>query len=425
MSAAKPLRVVLATVGSRGDVQPMLALAQALRARGHVPVVAAPVNFENWVRSLGFEFAPLGADMQAYLAMHPEILTGNPFKNGPQSLDFFKTHLPLQAPQLLAACRGADALLYAGLSVFFAPSVVEALGLPAMQVQFTTCLLPGDAYPPPVYPWHGLPVWLNRMLWWLHTRAGNWAMLPTLNAVRATMSLPPLTDAWQNVLYRYPLVIAADPHLMPPDARWQAHASYTNFLFFDGTHAQNAKLDAELDPDLDAWLAAGEPPVYIGFGSMSGAATSRLETLLHEALASSARRVLIGSGWAGLAAKRTLPPGWRVVQDTPHAALFKRVAAVVHHGGSGTMAQALRAGVPQVVLPLILDQFHHAHRLYLCGLIPRPVPMEKISAMQLRQSVDAALALPEAARLQIAERLQRSTAAQDIAARLEWLVKHA
>lgn len=411
MTNIQPLRVVLATVGSRGDVQPMLALAQALHARGHVPVVAAPANFERWVRSLGFEFAPLGADMQAYLADNPGILSGNPFKAGPHSLAYFKTQIPLQAPQLLAACRGADALVYAGLAVFFAPSVAQALGIDALQVQYTTCLLPSDAHPPPAYPWHGLPAWLNRALWWFNLRVGNPFMLPTLNALRKGMQLPPLRDAWQHVFYACPMVIAADAQLLPPAAQWQGHCSYANFLYFNDARA--------LDAELDAWLAAGEPPVYIGFGSMSGAATTRLEAMLHSALAGTGKRVLVGAGWAGLKAQSALPDGWRVVYDAPHALLFKRVAVVVHHGGSGTVAQALRAGVPQVVLPLILDQFHHAHRLHRCGLVPLPVPLEKVTAPQLRQLVDAALAMPAGPRLQMAARLQASDAAQDIAARLE------
>jgi UDP:flavonoid glycosyltransferase YjiC (YdhE family) len=257
----------------------------------------------------------------------------------------------------------------------------------------------------------------------LNAHAGNWAMLPTLNTMRAKMSLPPLRDAWHNVMHRCPLVIAADAQLLPPDARWDANIAYSNFLYFDEPRTASAQSYSELDADLDTWLASGEPPIYIGFGSMSGAATTRLDALLHEALVPAGRRVLVSAGWAGLATQGALPEGWRVVQDTPHAALFKRVAVVVHHGGSGTMAQALRAGVPQVVLPLILDQFHHAHRLHVCGLIPRPVPMEKVTAAQLRQSIDDALKLPAASRLQMAARLQQSNAAQDIAARLEALVK--
>jgi vancomycin aglycone glucosyltransferase len=403
----------------------MLAMAQALKSRGHRPLVAAPANFETWVRSLGFDFAVLGADMQAFLADNPEILTSKPLKMGHHSLAFFKTHAPMQAEQLLAICKGADALLYAGLAVFFAPTVAQALGIAAMHVQFTTCVLPSAAYPPVAFPWHGLPAWVNKVLWWINARVSNRAMLPTLNALRSRISqiqsperaLSPVVNIWDHILNCYPLVIAADAQVLPPDRNWRGRYLYANFLYFDDPRP--------LDADLEAWLNAGEPPVYIGFGSMAGAATSRIEGLLVQALVGSGRRVLIGAGWAALAVHSALPPGWRVVADAPHALLFQRVAVVVHHGGSGTTAQALRAGAAQVVLPLILDQFHQAHRLHVQGLTPRPVFMEKVTARQLRQSVETAITMPPGPRMEVAQRLRQTNAATDIAVRLEdWVHRY-
>jgi UDP:flavonoid glycosyltransferase YjiC (YdhE family) len=107
------------------------------------------------------------------------------------------------------------------------------------------------------------------------------------------------------------------------------------------------------------------------------------------------------------------------VRDAPHALLFPRTAVVVHHGGSGTTAQALRSGVPQVILPLILDQFHHAHRMYVAGLAPRPVPMEKITAIELTRAIEEALVLPSNIRQITAARLQSSNGREQIAQRLE------
>jgi UDP:flavonoid glycosyltransferase YjiC (YdhE family) len=98
---------------------------------------------------------------------------------------------------------------------------------------------------------------------------------------------------------------------------------------------------------------------------------------------------------------------------------------VVHHGGSGTTAQALRAGVPQVLLPLILDQYHHAHRLYLAGLVPRPVSMERISAKPLSRSIKAAIAWPLAPRQSVAMRLQQSDGAAQVAKQIETMSQRA
>ena len=111
-----------------------------------------------------------------------------------------------------------------------------------------------------------------------------------------------------------------------------------------------------------------------------------------------------------------------MVRDAPHALLFPRTAVVVHHGGSGTTAQALRAGVPQVLLPLILDQFHHAHRLQIAGISPQPVPMEKITASELAEAIQAALKLPEGPRRAAAQRLQTSDGRGKIVQRIESMV---
>ena len=208
----------------------------------------------------------------------------------------------------------------------------------------------------------------------------------------------------------HPLAIAADEVLFPPDSLWEGRYPYANFIFFDDP--------APLDPELNAWLMDGEPPVFVGFGSMSGEGTDRVEGMIVEAVSTTGRRCIVGAGWAGLGTG-ALPPGWRVVRDAPHALLFPRTAVVVHHGGSGTTAQALRAGVPQVLLPLILDQFHHAHRLHIAGIAPRPVPMEKITAAELASAIQAALDLPAGPRQAAAARLHASDGRGDIVRRVE------
>jgi UDP:flavonoid glycosyltransferase YjiC (YdhE family) len=139
-----------------------------------------------------------------------------------------------------------------------------------------------------------------------------------------------------------------------------------------------------------------------------------------QAVSATGRRCIVGAGWAGLGGG-ALPGGWRVVREAPHHKLFPRMAAVIHHGGSGTTATALRAGVPQVILPLILDQYHHAHRLHAAGLTPRPIAMEKITPGELTQSILSALALPAEKRLAAARRLRLSDARGDIVRRVEAL----
>lgn len=411
MTATRSLRVVLAAVGSRGDVQPMLALAQALAARGHVPVIAAPPNFESWVRSLAFEFAPVGRDIQAYLAEDPGVLTGNPLQGATAAARYFASQIPVQADQLKAACGGADALLWAGLALT-APSVAELLRLPALGVLYTTSLIPAAMHPPTSIPRHGMPGWVNRMLWKIHRPISQRVLGRPVNAARAALGLPGVT-VHEHLFEQAQLVLAVDEGLLPPDPAWGGRFRYANFIYFDDP--------MPLEPALDAWLADGEPPVFVGFGSMTGRGTERAGRMIVDAVTATGRRCIVGAGWGGLG-EAVLPEGWRVVRDAPHALLFPRVAAVVHHGGSGTTAQALRAGVPQVILPLILDQYHHAHRLFVAGLIPRPVPMERMTARGLADSIQAALAWPGGARQAVAQRLRASDACAQIVQRVEAMV---
>lgn len=412
MNPTSPLRIVLATVGSRGDVQPMIALAQTLAARGHVPVVAAPPNFESWVRSLDFEFEPLGFDIQEYLANNGASLSGNPLKMLQLMNRFFAEQLPLQMKHLVSVCKGADAILAGGLA-FCAPSVAEHLGVPVLYVFYSTCLLPSSQHPPTVVPWQGLPAWQNDLLWRANHLLFDAMVGKVLNIARAEFGLREIDSLKEHFTIATPAIIAADKALFPPDPMWGERYPYANFIYFDDP--------AMLDPELDDWLNQGEPPVFVGFGSMSGEGTGRIEHMIVEAVSATGLRCIVGAGWAGLGAGK-LPPTWHVVRDTPHALLFPRTGVVVHHGGSGTTATALRAGVPQVILPLILDQFYHAHRLHLAGIAPQPVPMEKITASELATAIKAAIALPDVPRKAAATRLGASDGRAQIADHLEAMV---
>jgi UDP:flavonoid glycosyltransferase YjiC (YdhE family) len=143
---------------------------------------------------------------------------------------------------------------------------------------------------------------------------------------------------------------------------------------------------------------------------MAGGGPKRAARALHDAIAPTGRRCLIGAGWAGLGAG-DLPRGWRVAGDVPHAKLFPRVALAIHHGGAGTTANALRAGTRQVLLPLLLDQYHHAHVLYEAQLAPRAVAMERVNGASLATCIDEAMRLPDEPRLAVAQRLKASDGA--------------
>jgi UDP:flavonoid glycosyltransferase YjiC (YdhE family) len=258
----------------------------------------------------------------------------------------------------------------------------------------------------------GMPRWVNALLWKLDRLGSQWVVGRPVNTARLRMGLPRL-NFHDHVLGGGQFALALDPLLFPPDPRWSpARLRHANYIFFDDP--------APLDAQLQAWLDDGEPPVFVGFGSMSGDGVDRAGKIIVDAVSATGRRCLVGAGWAGLGGQG-LPAGWRTVREAPHALLFPRMAAVVHHGGSGTMAQVLRAGVPQVILPLFLDQHHHAHRLFLANLIPRPVPIERVTAKDLTDAINAALALPPQPREAVAQRLRASDGRGAIVDRVEAL----
>jgi UDP:flavonoid glycosyltransferase YjiC (YdhE family) len=404
------MKVTLVTVGTRGDVQPMLALGQTLQQRGHTVKIAAPPNFAKWITDHGFAFAPVGADKRQYLQNNPDALSGSPIASYRFGKHFFGSQLPVHVRDIEAACEGTDAIVWAGLAIA-ATIVAEKMKLPILNVFYSSCLLPSDQHPPPSCPRHGLPSWANRLLWSVNGFFGNLVVGGLFNRARASVGLPPVN--FSELMPRSDHVIAADPVLFPHDPQWGANVRSGNFIFYNDPRP--------LDPALEAWLDEGEAPIFIGFGSMSGPGTQRIEKVVHEALSATGRRCLIGAGWAGLG-RGSMPAHWRVVDDVPHQRLFPRMAAVVHHGGSGTVANALRAGVPQVVLPLILDQHHHAHRLWQAGLTAQPVAMEDITAPQLAHAIQAAMAVPAEARQEIARRLQQSDGTGNVSTALETLV---
>jgi UDP:flavonoid glycosyltransferase YjiC (YdhE family) len=405
---SRPLQVVLASVGTRGDVQPMVAVALALAARGHQPLLMAPPDFETWVSSFGLAFRPLGPDMREFIANQPQMLSGNAWRSYRAIRNFYADETPRQAARLIDACRGADALLWAG-GVLCAPAVAEHLRLPALGLLYSTSSVPSSCHPPPTSTRHGRPAWVNRLKWTLLGALLADPIGRPLNRQRRALGLPALSLRRQ-ISDGPALALACDPVVLPPDPAWADRIPSIGFIFLDDP--------TPLDAELEAWLDAGPAPVYIGFGSMSGAGPARVEGLVVEAMRKVGLRALVGTGWGGLSGL-ALPSGWRRVGDVAHARLFPRMAVVVHHGGAGTTASALRSGVPQVVLPLILDQYHHAHRLHLAGLVPQPVPMERVTAVELAASIIGALSTSAALRQAAAQRLQVSDACGELVRRVE------
>jgi len=404
------MRVLLAPHGTRGDVQPMIALARALRARGHAARFVAPSNFVDWIRAHGFDAASNGVDAEAVLTEPGADL---------HSLRWQVKHLAALVGRLFESLArhadDADLLVGAGIQMA-GSSIAESRDVPYASAVFCPCAVPGGLAPPPTVKTQSLPRWVNRLLWDVGGPIAALALRGPINRARAAIGLRPLHNPLEH-LAGDRIVVAADGDLAPlgDDAPQRAVATDAWILDVES---------AVLDDRLAAFLALDPPPVYVGFGSMVAKHVPALADHALAAVRAVGRAAIVASGWSDLG--RGVEPGddVLVMRAVPHQLVLPRVAAAVHHGGAGTTTAAARAGVPQIVLPHILDQFYWAHRVAELGLGPRALPVALVTADILAERLHAAVEEPRYARraAALAERLAGRNGAPDAVVHLEEFV---
>ena len=391
------MRIFLTAMGSRGDVQPILALACALRAKGHDVVVGAGPDFADWIGELGLAYVPSGQGVQQWLQDHWEEVHASFLGRLRAMRSIVRDMLPPWFEATVRGAHGADVIVSA--SQFAAPTAAEIQGIPCIGVAYSPLLLRSAHHPPIFVPWQGLPRWVNSFLWAYVENVVLGLMRAPLNRERAKVGLAPIGSTAKHLFENLPYLLASDEVVAPQPPDWSRYrVTTTGPWFYDDP--------APLDPEVQAFLDAGPPPVYVGFGSMVSTDAAALTRTVLDGAGARGRRVLMSKGWAGIGGAG-LPSSVMVVHGPmPHAKLFPRVAAVVHHGGAGTTASALRAGVPQVIVPHLADQFHHAHRLATLGIAPPGIRIGRLTAERLAGAIDAALALPPAPRLEACARLR-------------------
>ena len=350
------MRVLLSTYGSRGDVEPLVGLGLALQRLGAEALVSAPpdAEFTALLDRAGVPLAP------AFMAVREFIETAR--RSGDGLPQHAARMVPAQYEAIEAAAEGCDAIVATGLlpSVAAAQSVAEKLGVPYVFTTYCPIILPSPHHPPLQYPgWpHPPGVSDNLVLWEHNIEAMNALFGAAVNGHRASIGLPTFDNVRDGVFTRRPW-LASDPLLGP----WQP----TDLVDAVQTGAWILPDARPLPAGLDAFLDAGEPPVYIGFGSMAMPAVADAARLAVEAVRARGRRAILARGWADLAPIDEARDCF-AVGEVNQQALFGRVAAVVHHGGAGTTTTAARAGAPQLVVPQVADQPYWAGRAVALGI---------------------------------------------------------
>jgi sterol 3beta-glucosyltransferase len=386
------MRIAIIAIGSRGDVQPYIALGQGLRKAGHTVRLATNKDFEDLVKAHGLEFWLIRGNSQEILESSEsrEVLEQGNFIAKLRHIQ--KAGLRLISAWLedgLAASQGTDLLIAGSIGMIAGIPAAEKYHLPLLQAHVFP-VTPTRAFPsviiPPTLPKLGgafnlLVSRLALQLTWLGAR-------PMLNRARKkVLDLPPASFAEPYFSRRtndLPTLYGFSPAVIPAPADWSAADHVTGYWFLD------PPADWTPPPDLLNFLQAGSPPVYIGFGSMGSRDPAETTDLVLQALAQTGQRAILLSGWGGLQ-KTDLPASVFMIDSIPHAWLFAHVAAVVHHGGAGTTAAGLRAGVPSILIPFLGDQPFWGQRVHDLGVGPAPIPRSKLTVDRLAQAIEDAV----------------------------------
>ncbi|PVF99017.1 UDP-Glycosyltransferase/glycogen phosphorylase [Serendipita vermifera] len=394
------LSVVIMIVGSRGDVQPFLALGQGLQRHGHRVRIATHGNFRSFVTDAGLEFYSIGGDpheLMSYMVKNPGLIPGwESLTNG----DIPKKQKMLS--EILDGCWSACFQPDIDKKPFIADAIIsnppafahvhcaEALGIP-LQLSFTMPWSPTVAFPHPLVNVSrsnaepGLTNFLSYGLAEMMTWQGLGGVINDFRATR--LGLEPLSvRSGPGIIDRLkvPWTYCFSPEIVPKPGDWQNHIDVVGFYFLDLASGY------EPPPELAAFLAAGPAPIYIGFGSVVVEDPKEMTRVIFQATKEAGVRALLSVGWGGLGGTE-VPPHIFLLGNVPHDWLFTKVSAVCHHGGAGTTAIGLRLGKPTIVVPFFGDQPFWGSMIHRAGAGPKPIKPERLDVERLKKAIEFCL----------------------------------
>lgn len=387
------MRITILTTGSRGDVQPFIALGQGLKQAGYQVKLATHDTFQEMAQQYGLEFAAIAGDVQAMMASE----SGQNMLKSQNPVWLIKQYAQMVQPLVAqaiadswAACQDSDALIFTATAVW-GYDIAEALGIPG----FFASLMPQSSNPD--FPYPSLPpnLRLGSML--------NGLSYPLLMEGFGLVFRQPLNEFRRSQLHLLPIPFGSiyrrlghlpTPALygysslvVPRPANWSNRIQVTGYWFLDQAS------DWQPSQSLLNFLSAGSPPVYIGFGSMSGEDAAQFTQIILDALKQTGQRGILLTGWGGIA-QTELPDDVFLLHSVPHDWLFPKMAAIVHHGGAGTTAAALRAGVPSIVVPFFGDQPFWGDRVMKLGTSPSPILKAQLTTDRLAAAITTAVSDP-------------------------------
>jgi vancomycin aglycone glucosyltransferase len=356
----------------------MLALAVAMRRAGHTVTLLGSPIFQGEADAFGIPFGPCGHDAQVLLAETRER-TRTPLGFVSVLNSILVREFELQMAHIEPRVQGVD-LVVGGGATMAAHLLADAARVPYRYIGYTPQILPSSFHPMMMVPLTRSPRWLNQLLWRTAREFYNRLMDKPYNAERMRRGLPREENLFGAVFPREKTLLACDPELLPVPSDLADVPQVGSFALPD---------DRPLPPEVETFLRAGSPPLYVGFGSMPDDEPGRTSRRVLEAARMAGVRLLLSAGWSGLGGGEDLGPSVLGVGPVSHGRLFPRLAGTVHHGGAGTTAASARAGVPQLLVPHAFDQFMFARHIHERGLGPQPIPKGALGVERLAEGLRA------------------------------------
>lgn len=419
------MKISILTIGAMGDTHPFVALAARLKSLGHSVTLAARPDFAELAASYGIDFAPLGNPYKSIMRDHEvaaAVGSGSLRKIIRQGMDPIQRQAFFERldTDTMNAVDGAEAIIYKSSWIPFY-AYAEKLGVPHVAAMlmpltrtgsFPSFLLGGGKDRGRI---------VNSLLWRI-TEQFVWQVARKYDTKlrREILNLPSLPFFGPNKRHekeQLPLLFAYSAAVLPRPVDWSGRIHVTGYWFADAPNGWAPP------PELVSFIEGGPPPVYIGFGSMTGTDPKGMLKMILRALELSRQRGILLSGWAGLGEGYELPDYACAVQSVPHSWLFPRMAAVVHHGGAGTTGAGLRSGAPSVLIPFVADQPGWAKQVAEIGAGPQPIPFRELTAARLADAIGEAVS--DAAMRERAGRIGELIRAEDgIGAAIDVFMSH-
>ena len=381
------MKILIIALGTRGDVQPYIALGLGLERNGHKVTICTTTNFRSFVTEYGLAFEPTRDEIVELMNTN----AGRAVFDGGKSLwqtikvyaELFKKSATFQMQMLedtwAAAEKGKPDVIVYHPKGYGAPHFAQKLGIPVILALLAPMLVPTAAFPAFGFPTWKLGGWYNRFTSKLLMGLAAMGFGKYVKRWRKEHGMPNLQRvSLVNTPAGPPIAVmhGISRHVVPFPSDWPAYASMTGYWFLDEPQ------DWQPPQSLVDFINAGETPIYIGFGSMAGSKTAKVSQIVVDAVKKANVRAILSTGWGGINAQN-LPDSILQIDGAPHSWLFPRMAAVVHHGGAGTTAAGLRAGKPSLICPFFGDQPAWGRQVHALGAGPSPIAQKDLTVDKL------------------------------------------